>query len=74
MTIMKPLKFIVFILSWMLSFSAAADTVQVAVASNFAQPMARIAAAFQRDLSHHGLSGYCDGDDVESREAVNSKQ
>ena len=54
-TIMKPLKFIVFILSWILSFSAAADTVQVAVASNFSQPMARIAAAFQRDTGHRLL-------------------
>jgi molybdate transport system substrate-binding protein len=55
MTIMKTPKFIVFILPWMLSFSAAADTVQVAVASNFAQPLARIASAFQRDTGHQLL-------------------
>jgi molybdate transport system substrate-binding protein len=51
-TIMNPKKFIVFSLAWLFAFPAAADTVQVAVASNFAQPMARIAAAFQRDTGH----------------------
>ncbi|MFA5243645.1 MAG: molybdate ABC transporter substrate-binding protein [Sulfuricella sp.] len=52
---MKLLKFSLFALAWLLAFSAAADTVQVAVASNFSQPMARIAAAFQRDTGHQLL-------------------
>lgn len=55
MNIMNLPKFIALILPWMLIFPAAADTVQVAVASNFAQPMARIAAAFQRDTGHQLL-------------------
>ncbi|MBZ0106342.1 MAG: molybdate ABC transporter substrate-binding protein [Sulfuricella denitrificans] len=52
---MRPMKFTVFVLIWMCAFSAAADTVQVAVASNFATPMARIAAEFQRDTGHQLL-------------------
>lgn len=52
---MKLLKFSLFALAWLLAFPASADTVQVAVASNFAQPMARIAAAFQRDTGHRLL-------------------
>jgi molybdate transport system substrate-binding protein len=52
---LKLLKFSLFALAWLLAFSAAADTVQVAVASNFSQPMARIAAAFQRDTGHQLL-------------------
>lgn len=55
MTNMKLLKFIFFIFSWMFAFSAAADTVPVAVASNFSPAMARIAAAFQRDTGHQLL-------------------
>lgn len=55
MTTMKYMKFIFFALAWMIPFPASSDTVQVAVASNFAQPMARIAAAFQRDTGHQLL-------------------
>jgi molybdate transport system substrate-binding protein len=46
------MKFTVCALFWMCVFPASADTVQVAVASNFAPPMARIAAEFQRDTGH----------------------
>lgn len=52
MTIMKTPKFIVFILSWVISFSAAAETVQVAVAANFTAPMKAIAADFEKDTGH----------------------
>jgi molybdate transport system substrate-binding protein len=55
MKIMKFMQLAFFVLAWMLAFPATADTVQVAVASNFAQPMARIAAAFQRDTGHQLL-------------------
>ncbi|MDP1703688.1 MAG: molybdate ABC transporter substrate-binding protein [Sulfurimicrobium sp.] len=52
---MTLLKVIVSVLAFLSAFSVAADTVQVAVASNFAPPMARIAAAFQRDTGHQLL-------------------
>ena len=52
---MKSLKIIVSALAWMAAFPSAADTIQVAVASNFTQPMAHIAAAFQHDTGHQLL-------------------
>jgi len=46
------------VLSAFCAFAARADQVRVAVASNFAAPMQRIAEAFARDSGHHALLSF----------------